>query len=113
MQRLHGQTSVGGHDLNAVDLAVAVRVPLELRVARRVTGVLNPPAVSHALQKCLPQAEAPPGYGAGAQAGDVLTGIIDELAVAAALATDCKHRGTAGPVRLHPLRSRHAPQRPK
>ena len=102
-QRVHGQTSQGGHDLNAVDLAVAVRVFLELRVAGPVPGVLNRPPLSHVLQQRL---------GAGAQTGDVVTGFIHGLVVAAALAADREHRGTAGPVLRHPLRSRHAPQRP-
>jgi hypothetical protein len=37
---------------------------------------------------------------------------VDELAVAAALAADCEHRGTAGRVLIHPLRSGHVLQRP-
>ena len=49
---------------------------------------------------------------AGAEAGDVVTGFVDGLAVATALAADREHHGASGPVLRHPLRSRHAPQRP-
>lgn len=103
-QRVHGQTSEHGHDLNAVHLSVAVRVFLELRVARRVPGVLNRPAVAQVLEQRL---------GPGAHAGDEVPDFVDELAAAAALAVDGGHHGTSGPVLLHPLRSRHAPQRPR
>ena len=40
-QRVHGQAPERGHDLNAVDLAVAVRVLPELGVAGPVPGVLE------------------------------------------------------------------------
>ena len=75
-QHVHGQASERGHDLNAVDLAVAVCVFLELRVAGPVPGVLNRPAVGRVLQQLL---------GAGAQTGDVVAGFIHGLAVASSL----------------------------
>ena len=102
-QRIHGQAAERGHDLNAVDLAVAVRVFLELRVAGPVPGVLNRPAVAHVLQH---------RHGAGAEAGDVVTGFVDGLAVATALAADREHHGATVPVLRHPLWSWQAPQRP-
>ena len=102
-QRIHGQAAERGHDLNAVDLAVAVRVFLELRVAEPVPGVLNRPAVAHVLQQ---------RPNAGAEAGDTVTGFVDGLAVATALAADRENHCAIGPVLRHPLRSRHAPHRP-
>ena len=102
-QRIHGEAPECGHDLNAVDLAVEVRVFLELGIAGPVPAVLNAPAVAHVLQQRL---------GAGAQTADVVTGFIHGLAVAGALAAAREHHGTAGLVLGHPLRSRHAPQRP-
>ena len=102
-QRIQGQAAERGHDLNAVDLAVAVRVFLGLHVAGPAPGVLNRPAVAHVLQQ---------RPGARAEAGDVVTGCVDGLAVATALAADRKYHGSTGPVFRHPLRSRHSPHRP-
>ncbi len=102
-QRVHGQAPERGHDLNAVDLAVTVSVFAELGVARPVPGVLNAPAITHVSQQRLCT---------GAQTRDVVPGLIDELAIAVALAAHRDHRGASWPVLLHPLGCRHPLERP-
>lgn len=103
-QRVHGQAPERGHDLDAVDLAVAVGILLELGVAGPVPGVFDGPAVTHVLQQ---------GIGAGAQtrvapigalSKDLVTGLVGWLAIADALAAHGDHRGAARPV-LHHLSS--------
>jgi hypothetical protein len=88
--------------LHIVDLAIAVRVNLELGVARPVPGVLNQPTLSDVLQVRLSD---------GADGFVAVRYLFDRLADAADLAADCEHRGTDGPVLRHPLLSRHSPKR--
>ena len=102
--RLHGQAAECGQDLNAVDLAVAVGVFLELGVAGPVPGILDGPPIPHVLQEC---------FRCGPETRDVVTGLIDRLAIAPAFAAHRQDCGAAGPV-LHrpPLWGGHAAQRP-
>ena len=110
-QRVHGQASEGGHDLDAVGLAVAVVVLLELGIAGPVPGVLAAlgfreavrPTVTHVTQLSLR---------ASAQTRDVVTGLVGWLAIAAALTARGDPRGAARPGLRHPLGSRHRPERP-
>ncbi len=52
-QSIHGEAPERGHDLNAVNFTVAVRVLPELRCAVPVPEVLNAPAVAYVLQQRL------------------------------------------------------------
>jgi len=111
-QRVHGQAPEPGHDLDAVDLAVAVDVFPQLGVARPVPGVLNAPAVTHVLQQSIGAGAQTRVAPIGALSKDVVTGLVGWLAIVDALAAHGDHRGAARPVLHHPLRSRHRPQRP-
>ena len=71
-QDVHGEAAERGQDLHAVHLAVAVSVFLELGIAGPVPGVLDRPAVSHVLQQ---------SRGCGPETRDVVTGLIDLLAI--------------------------------
>jgi len=102
-QGVHGQAAQRRQNLHAVGLAVAVRVLFELGVAGPVPGVLDGPAVSHVLEQ---------GCGCGPETRDVVTGLIDLLAIAPAFAAHRQDRGAAGPVLGDPLRCGHSPQRP-
>ena len=111
-ERVHRQASERGQDLNAVGFAVAVGILTELGVAGPVPGIFNAPSVTYVLQQGLgaaPQTRVAPR---GALSKDVVTGLIDALAIADALAAHRNHRGAARPVLHHPLWSGHATQRP-
>jgi hypothetical protein len=78
-QRVHGKTPERGQDLQAVGLALAVRVLPELGVAGPMPGVLDRPPISYVL---------PQGFGCGAQtrvaprgalSEDVVTGVRRRL----------------------------------
>ena len=58
-QSVHGQAPERGHELNAVDLAVAVSVFAQLRVAWPVSGILNAPAVAHVFQQRVSSMDLP------------------------------------------------------
>jgi len=111
-QSIHGQAAERGHDLNAVALAVAVGVFPELGVAGPVPGVFDRPAVADMPQQrrsCSAQTRVAPR---GALSKDVVTDLVDGLALADALAAHRQDRGAAGPVLRHPLRCRHAAHGP-
>ena len=102
-QRIHRQASEAGENPNAVGFSIAVCVLPELRVAGPVPGVLKAPTIANVSEKCV---------GAGAQACDVIAGFIHRLPSTAALAANLNHRGATWPVFYHPVRGRHAAQRP-
>ena len=111
-QGVHGQAPERGHDLDAVGLAVAVRVFLELGVAGPVPGVLDQPTVTHVTQQSFCAGKQTRVAPIAALSKDVLTSLVGWLAIADALATHGDHRGAARPVLHYPHRSRHGPQRP-
>ncbi len=102
-QGIHRQAAQRGQDADAIALAVAMRVLTELGVAGPVPGVFDGPMVADVLQQC---------FGCGPETRDVVTGLIDGLALTDALAEHCQDRGAAGPVLHHPLWCRHAAQGP-
>ena len=102
-QSIHGEAPERGHDLNAVDFAVAVRVLPELRVAGPVPGVLNAPAISHMPQQSV---------GASTQTRDVETDFVDALPASPALAAHRDDHGAAGPVLFNPCWGVHGKECP-
>ena len=72
-QGIHGQAAERGHDPHAVALSEAMSVLSQLGVSGPVPGVLNRPAVADVLQQC---------PGCGPETRDVVTGLIDGLALA-------------------------------
>ena len=76
-QGVHGQSAERGHDLDAVCLALAVRVFPQLGVAGPMPGVFDAPAITHVLQQSL---------GSSTKTQDLATGLDDGLALSDPLA---------------------------
>lgn len=74
-----------------------------LGVAGPVPGALNRPPVSHVLQESL---------GCAPETRDLVTGVIDLLAITPAFAAHRQDRGASRPALGYPLRCGHSPQRP-
>lgn len=110
-QRIYGQAPKRGHDLNAVDLALAVSV-LELGIAGPVPGVLDRPTVTHVTQQILRASAQTRVAPIGALSKDVVTTLVGWLAIAAAFATQGDHRVAARSDLHYPFRCWHAPDRP-
>ena len=65
--------------------------------------VLDAPAITHVLHQ---------SFGSSTQTRDVLTHLIERLALSDPLAAQRQYRGAARPVLHHPRRGGHPPQRP-
>ena len=102
-QGIHRQAAQRGQDPHTIGLAVAVRVFPELGIAGPVPGIFDRPPVANVLQQ---------GLGCGPETRDVVTGLIDGLALTDTLAAHRQDRGAAGPVLHHPLWCRHAAEGP-
>ena len=88
-----------------------MRVFPELGVAGPVPGVLLALGFRGAVRPAVPNV-LHQSLGAGAQTLDVVTGLVDGLAIAGAFSAHRQDRGAARPVFHHPLWGGHAPQRP-
>ena len=95
--RLHRQAAERGQDPHAIGLPIAMRIFLELGVAGPVPGVFDRSAVANVLQQSLRR---------GPETRDVVTGLIDGLALADALAAHRQDRGAARPGLSDPLQRR-------
>ena len=101
-QGIHRQAEGCGHDLHGVDLTVAVGVLHKLVVSRPVPGIFGAPAAPHLEYH---------GLGGGVQTRDLVTELVNGLAIACALAAHRQNPGAARPVLHHPLSSSLASQR--
>ena len=93
-QGIHRQAEECGHDLHGVDLTVAVGVLHKLVVSRPVPGIFGAPAAPHLEYQ---------GLGGGVQTRDLVTELVNGLAIACALAAQPQNPGAARPVLHHPM----------